>query len=84
VTNALPAILVGLTALFTSGLVHAAYAVGWLLGGRAYDGNGALAVSGTVTAVVLVAGLAVRRLVAGRTSPAAAEPAPIPVVARRR
>jgi hypothetical protein len=79
VTNALPALLVGLTALVTGGLVHAGYAVWWLSqslagGPAAFDWAGALTVSGTATAVVLVVGLVVRRLVAD--PPSAAEPAP--------
>ena len=90
--NALPAALVGLTALVTSGLVHAGYAVLWLAraltGGHvAFDWSGALAVSGTASAVVLIAGLVVRRLV-GSDAPAltdtatAAGPAPVPAGVR--
>jgi hypothetical protein len=68
VNNALPAALVGLTALVTSGLVHAGYAIWWLaqtlIGGyAAFDWTGALTVSGTASAVVLIAGLVVRRMV---------------------
>src|SRR5690349_1230004 len=92
VNNALPAALVGLTALVTSGLVHAGYAVLWLAhaltGGHvAFDWSGALAVSGTASAVVLIAGLVVRRLV-GSDAPAltdtatAAGPAPVPAGVR--
>ena len=78
--NALPAVLVGLTALVTSGLVHAGYATWWLahalIGGHeAFDWAGALAVSGTATAIVLIAGLVVRRLIASGT-PAQAGGAP--------
>jgi hypothetical protein len=92
VNNALPAALVGLTALVTSGLVHAGYAIWWLahalLGGHAaFDWSGALGVSGTASAVVLVAGLIVRRIVSG-DAPAgtdvapATEPAAVPVRVR--
>jgi hypothetical protein len=68
VNNALPAALVGLTALITSGLVHAGYAIWWLahalVGGHAaFDWTGALTVSGTAAAIVLIAGLVVRRMV---------------------
>ncbi len=86
--NALPAALVGLTALVTSGLVHAGYATWWLahmlIGGHAaFDWSGALTVSGTASATVLIAGLVVRRLV---SSPAPAEieatPAAVPVPVR--
>ena len=66
--NALPAALVGLTALITSGLVHAGYAIWWLAhalagGHAAFDWTGALTVSGTASAIVLIAGLVVRRMV---------------------
>jgi hypothetical protein len=78
VTHALPALLVGLTALVTSGLVHAGYGVWWLsqhlLNANApYDWTGALATSGTMTAVVLAAGLLMRRMVAGNAHPVAAD-----------
>jgi ABC-type antimicrobial peptide transport system permease subunit len=68
VNNALPAALVGLTALVTSALVHAGYAVWWLahmlIGGHAaFNWTGALTVSGTASAIVLIAGLIVRRMV---------------------
>ena len=68
--NALPAALVGLTALVTSGLVHAGYAIWWLaqtlIGGPVpFDWAGALTTSGTASAIVLIAGLIVRRMVAG-------------------
>lgn len=68
--NALPAVLAGLTALITSGLVHAGYAVWWLvhaLTGRhaAFDWTGALTVSGIASATVLIIALLVRRLVGG-------------------
>lgn len=81
--NALPAALVGLTALITSGLVHAGYAIWWLahmlIGGHAaFDWSGALTVSGTATAIVLIAGLVVRRLVSGQ-APAETEAAPVAV-----
>lgn len=70
VNNALPAALVGLTALVTSGLVHAGYALWWLahvlIGGHAaFDWSGALTVSGAASAIVLIAGLVVRRMVGG-------------------
>jgi hypothetical protein len=73
VNNALPAALVGLTALVTSGLVHAGYATWWLahalIGGHAaFDWAGALTVSGTSTAIVLIAGLVVRRLIGSSVS----------------
>lgn len=81
--NALPAALVGLTALITGGLVHAGYAIWWLahmlIGGHAaFDWSGALTVSGTATAIVLIAGLVVRRLVSGQ-APAETEAAPVAV-----
>ena len=93
-THAMPAILVGLTALVTSGLVHAGYAIWWLSQSvfrttASYDWAGALAVSGTATAIVLIAGLVVRRMVAGNTppqtmaAPNAAVPARIAVRAER-
>src|SRR5262245_305644 len=87
VNNALPAALVGLTALVTSGLVHAGYATWWLahmlVGGHAaFDWSWALTVSGTASAIVLIAGLVVRRLVssqaAGETE-AAPVAVPVPV-----
>jgi hypothetical protein len=81
VNNALPAALVGLTALVTSGLVHAGYAIWWLagmemFGHAAFDWSGALTVSGTATAIVLIAGLVVRRLVAGH-APRATDAVPM-------
>ena len=86
--NALPAALVGLTALVTSGLVHAGYAILWLAhvltgGHAAFDWAGALTVSGTASAVVLIAGLVVRRLVSS-DAPAQTEAAPaaVPVPVR--
>lgn len=88
-TYALPALLVGLTALVTSTLVHTAYAVLWLShvasrGPTPYDWNGALTVSGIASAMVLVAGLMVRRLAAGNATrgPAAPEAVPVRIVAR--
>jgi hypothetical protein len=83
VNNALPAALVGLTALVTSGLVHAGYAIWWLadmlIGGHAaFDWSGALTVSGTASAIVLAAGLVVRRLVGSQTS-GETEAAPVAV-----
>jgi hypothetical protein len=88
VKHALPAALVGLTALITSALVHAGYAIWWLAQSffrpAPYDWAGALAVSGTATTVVLIAALVVRRLVAGNTPPAVtpAEVVPARVAAR--
>lgn len=86
-SNALPAALVGLTALITSGLVHAGYAIWWLahtlVGGHAtFDWTGALAVSGTASAIVLIAGLVVPRMI-GSDAPTETEAAPAaaPVVA---
>ncbi|HEY4167750.1 MAG TPA: hypothetical protein VGM96_13280 [Reyranella sp.] len=88
--NALPAALVGLTALITSGLVHAGYAIWWLahaLGGghAAFDWTGALTVSGTASAVVLIAGLVVRRMMGSdaptpqpEAAPIVSAPAPVP------
>ncbi len=87
--NALPAALVGLTALITSGLVHAGYAMWWLahalVGGHAaFDWTGALTLSGTASAIVLIAGLVVRRMVGSNapmqtgTAPATA-PVAVPV-----
>lgn len=81
--NALPAALVGLTALVTSGLVHAGYATWWLahmlIGGHAaFDWSGALTVSGTASAIVLTAGLVVWRLVSS-AAPAETEVAPVAV-----
>jgi len=76
VTHALPVVLVGLTALITSGLVHVGYAIWWLSRqllrseAVAYDWASALVVSGAATTVVLIAGLVVRRLAAGSPSPA--------------
>ena len=77
-THAMPALLVALTALVTSAMVHAGYGLWWvsqyLLNARApYDWMGALATSGTMTAVVLVAGLLMRRMVAGNAQPVARE-----------
>jgi hypothetical protein len=85
----MPAILVGLTALVTSGLVHAGYAIWWLsqslfrANAASYDWAGALAVSGTATAIVLIAGLVVRRLVAGNASPVETTAAPNAAVPAR-
>jgi hypothetical protein len=90
VNNTLPATLVGLTALVTSGLVHAGYAIWWLahtlIGGHAaFDWTGALTVSGTASAVVLIAGLMVRRMVS-REAPVETktETAPVAVPVRIR
>jgi ammonia channel protein AmtB len=93
VKHVMPAALVGLTALITSALVHAGYAIWWLTQSlfradtASYDWAGALAVSGTATTIVLIAALVVRRLAAGNTPPAetAATPEAIPArVAARR
>lgn len=94
-THAMPALLVGLTALVTSGLVHAGYGLWWLSqhllhsGAAAYDWTGALAVSGTATTVVLLAGLLVRRMVASsdaRLAPSDQVGTPVParIVVRER
>ena len=85
--NALPATLVGLTALITSGLVHAGYATWWLahmmIGGHAaFDWSGALTVSGTATAIVLIAGLVVRRLVSGQAAAETEAPVAVAVPVR--
>ena len=89
--HALPAALVGLTALITSALVHVGYAIWWLTQSlfradtASYDWAGALAVSGTATTIVLIVALVVRRLTAGNTPPAetattsGAVPARVPV-----
>ncbi|MBN9091332.1 MAG: hypothetical protein J0J01_30820 [Reyranella sp.] len=89
----MPAALVGLTALITSALVHAGYAVLWLTqslsraGTASYDWAEALAVSGTATTIVLIAALVVRRLAAGNTPPSeiatAPEVVPASVAVRR-
>jgi hypothetical protein len=71
VTHAMPALVVGLTALATNGLVNAGYGLWWLSQhllrehAAAYDWAGALALSGTATTVVLIAALIARHLVAG-------------------
>ncbi|MBS0522111.1 MAG: hypothetical protein JSS04_00645 [Proteobacteria bacterium] len=83
--NALPAALVGLTALVTSGLVHAGYAIWWLAqaltgGHAAFDWAGALTVSGAVSAIVLIAGLVARRLL-GSDAPTPTGTAPVPDLA---
>jgi len=84
VSNGLPAALVGLTALVTSSLVHAGYAVWWLahavIGGpAAFDWAGAITVSGTASAIVLAATLVVRRMVrSGATAEIEATPATAP------
>jgi hypothetical protein len=80
VTRAMPALVVGLTALVTSVLVNAGYGLWWLSqhlsrahGAAAYDWAGALAVSGTATTVVLIGALIARRLVAGNASASSTE-----------
>jgi len=88
VTHVLPAALVGLTALITGALVHAGYGIWWLsqsffrAQAASFDWAGVLAVSGTATTIVLVAGLVVRRLAAGNQPPAEAETASQAVPAR--
>lgn len=73
--HALPAALVGLTALVTSVFIHAGFGIWWLAQhlwyakAPAFDWAGALAVSGMATTIVLIAGLIVRRLAAGNTPP---------------
>ena len=84
--NALPAALVGLTALLTSALVHVGYAVWWLahalIGGHAaFNWTGALTVSGTASAIVLIAGLIVRRMVSS-DAPAQTDATPVAVPVR--
>ena len=72
--NALPAALVALTALITSALVHAGFAIWWLsqhlwnATAPGFDWPAALAASGTATTIVLIAGLVIRRLAAANTS----------------
>jgi hypothetical protein len=84
VNHALPAALVGLTALITSALVHAGYAVWWLAhaltgGHAAFDWAGALTVAGTASAIVLIAGLIVRRMVSSDAPAEATAPVAVPV-----
>ena len=87
-THVLPAALVGLTALITSALVHAGYGIWWLsqsffrAQAASFDWAGVLAMSGTATTIVLVAGLVVRRLAAGNQPPAETETASQAVPAR--
>src|SRR5262249_19207188 len=81
VTRAMPALLVGLTALVTGAMIHAGFGLWWVLenhlfrAGAAYDWTGALAASGTATTIVLIVGLLARRLVATDRSSAALAPA---------
>jgi succinate dehydrogenase/fumarate reductase cytochrome b subunit len=88
VKNALPAALVVLTALITSALVHAGFGIWWLsqhlwnATAPGFDWPGALAVSGTATTVVLIAGLMIRRLAAGSTPPVETEQTPQAVPVR--
>ncbi len=90
--HAMPALLAGLTALTTSALVHAGFALWWLsqllLRGPApaYDWTGALTVSGAATVAVLIVALLARRLVGGHapTAPAEAPLQAIPVRAAVR
>lgn len=78
-TKYLPAVLVGLTALVTTVLVFAVYAVLWLfhsvsqVDGPAFDWRMASAVSGIATMVVLAMGWVVHRLVASKDGPPAPE-----------
>ncbi len=86
--HALPAALVGLTALVTGALVHAGYAIWWLsqtlFRGHAapYAEAGARAVSCMATAIVLIAGLIGRRLATGYMPSAKAGAVPVRIVAR--
>ena len=70
-TRNLPAALVGLTVLVTSVLVHAGFAVWWMVEayGKAnpppFNWVGSLTTSGILTAVVLAAGLVVQRIAGG-------------------
>lgn len=70
-TKNLPAVLVGLTALVTTVLVHAGFAVWWMVEayGKAnpppFEWASSLATSGIVTALVLAAGLIVQRIAGG-------------------
>lgn len=85
--NALPAALVGLTALVTSGLVHAGYSIWWLSQAlihgyaAAFDWTGALTASGTASAVVLIAALVARRLFSSH-APEQTDIEPVAVSAR--
>ncbi|HLG45883.1 MAG TPA: hypothetical protein VKY24_06550 [Reyranella sp.] len=79
-TNALPAAFAVLTALITTGLVHAGYAILWLahtLTGRptTFDWTEALTVSVAASGVVLIIALVVWRLVGGN-APTHFDPAP--------
>jgi hypothetical protein len=82
VKHALPAALVGLTALATSALVHAGFGIWWLsqhlwhAEAPSFNWQGALAVSGTATTIVLIAGLVIRRLAAGNAPSVETEPTP--------
>jgi hypothetical protein len=73
VTKVLPVILVAVTALITTAIVEAFYALFYVwhvaFGGTppSYDWAGSLSVSGIATAVVLLAGVFAQRLLAGRT-----------------
>ena len=73
-TRAIPALVVGLTALATGALVHAGYGLWWLARRfldsqpAAYDWNGALVWSGVATAVVLVVALLASRMTVGGAS----------------
>lgn len=70
-TKNLPAVLVGLTVLVTTVLVHAGFAVWWMVEayGKAnpppFNWVSSLATSGILTAVVLAAGLVVQRIAGG-------------------
>ena len=75
----LPAALLGLTALVTTVVVHAAFAVWWMVEAYGvatpppFDWAGSLATSGIITALVLVAGLVVQRLAGGTVGDAASD-----------
>ena len=79
--NAMPVVLVGLTALITSAMVQAGFALWWVAQYHVfrvdapYDWAAALTVSGTATTVALIVGLVARRLVVGNTQPADREKA---------
>jgi hypothetical protein len=71
VTKNLPVLLVVLTALVTTTLIHAGFAVWWMVvafgkaNPPAFDWAASLTASGIATAVVLVAGLVAQRLAGG-------------------
>jgi hypothetical protein len=73
VTKVLPVILVAVTALITTAIVEAFYAlfyfwhVAFGSAPPSYDWASSLSVSGIATAVVLLAGVVAQRLLAGRS-----------------